>query len=300
LQRKQPHQAQRLATSGTGYSPLHRTPGAALGCRPALDADAMLRLLLLLAMLTPLPVMAHNPSVSGGQFVSRVILFEGQSHRYQVFVPVMRDAAPLPIVLFLHGSGERGNDGDAPTRAGLGPWLREQADQFPALVVFPQAATNEEWLGRNARLALATLDAASQEFGADASRTYLTGMSMGGYGVWELALMQPQRFAALAPVCAALLPPRAERPSLRVEQLDGSTDPYRSALSRLEGVPIWMFHGALDDLVPPHDARKLYQMAKEIHAPVRYSEYPDTNHNAWDPTYRNLTFWDWLFAQHRR
>lgn len=130
-----------------------------------------------------------------GHFVSRTLQMEGRLYRYQVFVPAAKAARPLPIVLFLHGSGERGDNGRDQAEVGLGPYLSAHADRFPALVVLPQVPENEEWLGVNARMAIAALDAASAEFAADPQRTYLTGMSMGGYGAWEIGLMQPQRFA---------------------------------------------------------------------------------------------------------
>ena len=126
----------------------------------------------------------HMTATGHGHFQARSLQFEDRLFRYQVFVPARRDPAGTPIVLFLHGSGERGDDGRRQLMAGLGPWLQETADSFPALVVLPQVPEEEEWLDRNARMALAALDAAMAEFDADPQRTYLTGMSMGGYGTW--------------------------------------------------------------------------------------------------------------------
>ena len=167
-------------------------------------------------------------------------------------------------------------------------------------MVFPQVPREQEWLGENLDLAVAALDATTAEFGADRRRTYLTGMSMGGYGVWELALRLPDRFAALAPVCGALLPPRPARPTLRVAQAADEPDPYAHTVARLAHVPVWSFHGALDDLVPPYDDRRLHRRALAAGAPWRYTEYPQGNHNAWDSTYTDPAFWRWLFDQRRR
>lgn len=260
----------------------------------------MTRVLMLLSIMTlagcnTLP----DNSDSEGHFMARTLQFEGQTFKYQVFVPARRDPAGDPIVLFLHGSGERGSDGSKQLDAGVGPWLKENADSFPALVVFPQAPQHQEWLGRNARMALAALDAASHEFQGDPDRTYLTGMSMGGYGTWELALMQPQRFTALVPVCAAIRAPRNERASLVVDQVASEADPYAAVITRLRDVPIWMFHGADDDVVPPDDSRRLAQVALVQKANLRYTEYPDTHHNAWDPTYQNPAMWAWMWQQRR-
>ena len=172
-------------------------------------------------------------------------------------------------------------------------------DAFPALVVFPQVPRGEEWMGGNARMALAALDAASAEFGGDPARTYATGMSMGGYGTWEVALAAPQRFAALVPVCGGVKPPRAERPTLFVTAVAGEADPYTALASRLKHVPAWLFHGARDDLVPAEDDRRLHRAAQAVGADFRYTEYPDGNHNAWDATYSDAAMWAWLFAQRR-
>lgn len=261
------------------------------------------RLLMLVFMLpllvscTGLPV---SPVATHGHFVERSLDLEGRQFRYQVFVPARHNAGPPPLVLFLHGSGERGDDGQLPTEAGLGPWIKQHRDSFPALAVFPQVPEGEEWRGRNARMALAALDASIQEFGADPQRIYLTGMSMGGYGTWELALTRPQQFAALLPICGALRAPRPERPSLVVDQVANDADPYQATASRLHGVPVWMFHGALDGLVSTHDDREIEKASQRLGAGFRYTEYPDTEHNAWDPTYRNPAVWEWMFSQRRQ
>jgi len=243
---------------------------------------------------------SHPARPTGGQFVARELELEGRRYRYQVFVPAAsHGAGRRPIVLFLHGSGERGSDGWRQTESGLGPYLREHAADFPALVVLPQVPEDEQWMGINARMALAALDAASAEFDADPSRTYVTGMSMGGYGTWEVALLQPERFAALVPICGALHSPRADYEQLYVSAVAGESDRYHALATRLRQVPVWMFHGALDDQVPPTDDRKLYKAARLVGAPFRYSEYPDGNHNAWDATYHDPAMWEWLWAQRK-
>ncbi len=243
---------------------------------------------------------ASTPEAATGRFESRTITVDGHASRYQVFIPApaVRGSAPLPVVLFLHGSGERGSDGTAQTTAGLGPYLRRHAADFPALVVLPQVPDNEEWAGRNNQAAIAALDATLSEFGADRSRQYLTGMSMGGYGSWNIALANPQRFAAIVPVCGAVLAPRATRQTLFVEAVANEADPYAAIARQLKQVPIWIFHGALDDVVPPADDRRLHAAFQAAGArDVRYTEYPQGNHNAWDATYADPAMWTWLFAQ---
>lgn len=235
----------------------------------------------------------------GGKFVKRTVVVQGESHSYQVFVPKRRTAGRLtPIVLFLHGSGERGGDGDKQLLAGLGPYVKAHTEDFPAIVVFPQAPENEEWMGKNVDMALAALDAATAEFGGDPKRTYLTGISMGGYGTWETALAAPQRFAALVPVCGAILAPNDYR-ALYVSEVVGADDPYAALAARLKHVPTWIFHGAKDDVVLPDDDRKTFAAFKAAGADVQYTEFPDANHNSWDATYNFDAMWAWLFAQHK-
>ena len=242
-----------------------------------------------------------TPSGPGmGQFVERTVSLSDGPHRYQVFVPAQAAGGRHPpVILFLHGTGERGSDGAKPTLVGLGPHVRAQAANFPAIVVFPQAPDERDWNGIAADLALAALEQATREFHGDRDRTYLTGLSMGGYGVWELALREPRRFAALVPVCGALLPPRDER-ALFVTPLAGEADPYAALARALHDVPSWIFHGAKDDLVPPRDDRLTYAALEAAGADVRYTEFPDANHNAWDPAYATPALWTWLFAQRRR
>ena len=237
-----------------------------------------------------------------GHFVTRSVTLGGAIMPYQVFVPAnaARPPGPLPVVLFLHGSGERGRDGVKQTEAGLGPYLRAHADDFPALVVLPQAPDDEEWSSRNNALALAALDAAMAEFGAAPTHQYLTGLSMGGYGSWNIALAEPARFAALVPICGGIRAPRSERPSLMVEALAQESDPHAALARRLKDMPIWIFHGALDNAVPPDDDRRLHAAFQRIGAgDVRYTEYPQGNHNVWDATYADPAMWAWLFAQKR-
>ena len=240
---------------------------------------------------------AAGNAAQHGRFVARSIEVAGQRHDYQVFVPA-RLSRKAPVVLFLHGSGERGSDNQAQLDAGLGPYLRRHMDDFPAIVVFPQAAEGSEW-NQDFGFVLAQLQAATREFGGDPDRTYLTGLSMGGYGSWDLALREPRRFAALVPICGGLVHPG--RPSMDVAALANAPDPYAAAASRLRNVPTWIFHGARDDLVPPEFSRRMHAALQAAGArDARYTEFPDANHNSWDPAYNAPELWLWLFAQKRR
>ena len=193
---------------------------------------------------------------------------------------------------------ERGSDGAKQTLVGIGPYLRAHQDRFPAIVVFPQAPDETEWAG-NADLVFATLDAATREFHGDPDRTYLTGLSMGGYGTWDMAMRAPGRFAALAPVCGGVVHPR--RPSMGVSGIAGAADPYAAVAARLKDTPVWQFHGALDDVVSPDYSRQMNAALQAAGArDARLTIFPDANHNSWDATYSQTPeLWTWLFAQKR-
>jgi predicted peptidase len=96
-----------------------------------------------------------------------------------------------------------------------------------------------------------------------------------------------------------LLPPREERLNLFVTPLAGESDPYATLARRLRHLPMWIFHGAKDDVVPPDDDRRLYAALQSAGADVRYTEFPDANHNSWDAAYATPELWPWLFAQRR-
>lgn len=257
--------------------------------------SAMMLVLLSLCACSTTAVRADH-----GEFVPRESVVAGATYRYQVFVPSQTAGGERPpVILFLHGSGERGTDNQGQLNTGLGPYLRRHKDDFPAIVVFPQAPPNGEWIGAGLSAALTTLDAATREFGGDTQRTYLTGVSMGGFGTWELALMAPGRFAALVPICGAVT---EVNPDLvpYVGPLLREPDPYAALAARLRRMPIWIFHGTKDDVVSPKDDRKTYAALKAAGADVRYTEFPDANHNAWDPAYATPELWTWLFTQKRR
>lgn len=256
----------------------------------------LLRIATLLACACMLAACMSAPPRAFGAFVERSIEVAGATHRYQVFVPARHGRGKAPVIVFLHGSGERGSDNHEQVRVGIGAYVRRHMDDFPAIVVFPQAPAETEW-NDNAAVVFAQLDAATREFGGDPERTYLTGLSMGGFGTWDFALRAPRRFAALVPICGGLVAPG--RPTMNVEGIAGDADPYAAVARKLKDVPTWIFHGAKDDLVPPDYSRRMYAALKTAGAPdVRYTEFPDANHNSWDPAYLETPeLWTWLFAQ---
>ncbi len=157
---------------------------------------------------------------------------EGRSKiPYAVYLPPGFDRIrQWPLILFLHGAGESGGDGVAPTRVGIGPALRTYPDRYPAVVVLPQCPAGGHWYGRVAELALRAADEMGRQYDIDVDRLYLTGISMGGFGSFWLASEHPDRFAAVVPIC-------------------GGGDPEAMAPALAE-VPVWVFHGGADRVVP--------------------------------------------------
>jgi predicted peptidase len=178
-----------------------------------------------------------------------------------------------PLLLFLHGAGERGTDFQGVTRHGPPRIARQQAD-FPFIVVAPQCPPDERW---QVRLLLPVLDAAIQRFPIDQARIYLTGISMGGAGAWQLAAAAPERFAALVPIC-------------------GYGDP--SSVAALRHIPTKVFHGARDSVVLPERSITMVRALEEAGGNVSLTIYPEAGHiEAWEQAYGDPQLFTWLLQQ---
>lgn len=233
-------------------------------------------------------------------FLNRGLTVDGISYRYVVWVPEQFDPARRwPVVLFLHGAGERGSDGWRQTAVGLGSEIRWNSDRFPAIVVFPQAPAETRWLGSEARFAIEALERTIDELSGDPDRVYLTGLSLGGYGTWHLALAEPDRFAALVPVCGGIMKPETAM-SVRQSPLTmQADDPYAFTAEQLAHLPVWIVHGADDPIIPASESRRMFEELERVGADVRYVEVPDAGHAVWDEAYADPDLWEWLFTQAR-
>lgn len=180
-----------------------------------------------------------------------------------------------PLLLFLHGAGERGDDLEKVALHGPPRLLRERSMEFPFIVVAPQVPEDRIW-------SIAYLDALLEHLverhAVDEERIYVTGLSMGGYGTWHLAFEFPHRFAAIAPISG------------------GGTITGACTLRHL---PVWAFHGALDEIVPPSRSQELVDRLRDCGGHVRFTLYTDAGHDAWTRTYENPELYRWLL-QHRR
>lgn len=264
--------------------------------RPAFVGVPAAALMLLLAF----PDWLESQALPTG-FLDRRVSLLGQTYRYQVFVPSSYNASQRwPVILFLHGGGERGTDGLVQTQVGLGAALRKHAERFPAIVVFPQVPPDSLWVGTPARVAMAALDRSVEEFRTDPDRIYLTGLSIGGNGTWYLAYRHPSRFAALMPICGWVVPDKEWKLAAELVVPPDSGPPYAALARRLRNIPIWIVHGEVDDVIPVEHSRQAAAAFKAAGAPVRYLELPGTDHNSWDAAYGSPTLMDWLFAQKRQ
>ncbi|WP_412476266.1 prolyl oligopeptidase family serine peptidase [Flavobacterium sp. TBRC 19031] len=181
----------------------------------------------------------------------------------------------FPLMVFLHGSGERGTDLELVKNHS--PFTYQHLIQSPIAILAPQCPENV-WWDTNALYQL-ILDI-SEKYNVDKARIYLTGLSMGGWGTWKLAEEHPELFAAIAPVCA---------PVDRLMLINAD---------KLKDKPIKIYHGALDDVVLPTDSIDMYQKLKEKNKTVELIIFSNDNHNSWDSTYSNPAFYQWLLAQH--
>ena len=201
-----------------------------------------------------------------------------------------------PLVVFLHGSGERGNDNERQLIWGAGAFINEDSRKnYPCYVIAPQCPKDKRWLelhwalethdmpeeaSETMSLVMELIEKSIDEFPINERKIYVTGLSMGGYGTWDLISRMPNKFAAAAPVC-------------------GGADEKQA--HKLVDMPIWVFHGADDSVVPAVRSQNMVRAIKEAGGEkIIYTEYPGVGHGSWKPTYKNPEFLKWMFSQKKR
>ena len=235
------------------------------------------------------------PAQRSTGFLDRTVRVGALTMKYQVYVPNPFDRhQSLPVILFMHGSGERGSDGLKQTQVGMPAQIRLHRDWFDAIVVMPQCPDDSVFRGAVAEAAFAAFEKSVKEFHGDRARLYVTGLSMGAYGVWQQIVDHPGVFAAAVAVSGGLTP-SADMDNLYVS-VKGD-DPYAYVAQRTKDLPVWIFHGGQDDVVPTVQSRNLVAAMKAAGSSPRYTEYPDLGHGAWDRAYGNEDLWAWLFAK---
>jgi predicted peptidase len=232
-----------------------------------------------LALVVAGPVRAEEPKHG---FTERIYKdASGQEHRYVLFVPYSYTGEKAyPLILFLHGAGERAGGKQKPEQVGIGPNIKKYGEkEFPFFVLIPpcsKAPANWSADGPDAQRALAMLDEVQKAFKIDAKRISLTGLSMGGFGTWSLAAKYPDKWAAIVPICGGGDPKTAEK---------------------IQHIPCWCFHGDADKAVPVTRSRDMIAALKKAGGNPKYTEYPGVGHNSWDAAYSTKELYAWLLMQ---
>jgi predicted peptidase len=208
--------------------------------------------------------------------LSREVLVELD---YLIYLPQEYGAKDKtwPLMVFLHGAGERGDDLNKVKVHGP-PKLIEQGKDFPFIVVSPQCPADNWWPNMIGHV-IALIDEMAENYSIDKNRIYLTGMSMGGYGTWTVASAYPQRFAAIAPVC-------------------GGGQPYLAG--NLKDIPVWAFHGAKDSVVPLELSQQMVNAVKGVGGNAKLTVYPEAGHDSWTETYNNNELYGWLLSHSKK
>jgi len=229
-------------------------------------------------------------------FHERSLIHNGESRVYQIYVPPgYTSQQSWPVVMFLHGAGERGSDGIMQTRVGLGPAMLMYPERFPVIGIFPQLPNDTSWRPETESIALTALDQTIKELSVDEDRVILTGLSMGGHGSLYLGTRHTDLFAAIAPVCPTV------GDSVGYPFLGGSSyeESIATAASSLTDVPVWLFHGDEDQVFSAQISRDLSLALQEAGGDVRYTEFQGVGHNSWDPAYSMLDFAEWVLMAER-
>ena len=234
-------------------------------------------LLMFLILSTAIHVDAAERPAAGEQSAQTSTTVSELVHNYLLYLPKdYSESKTYPLLLFLHGAGERGNDLDKVKVHGP-PKLIAAGKEFPFIVVSPQCAEDGWW---NTLTIGQLLDHIESNYRVDKKRIYVTGLSMGGYGTWELALRQPERFAAIAPIC-------------------GGGNDVSARFGKPIQAAVWAFHGAKDGVVPLKKSEEMVDALKSRNVDVKLTVYPEANHDSWTETYNNDELYEW-FLQHKK
>ncbi len=220
-----------------------------------------------------------------GNIARRAVRVDDEDFDYQIYLPPdVKTAVRLPTIVFLHGIRERGIGGLVPTEGALSVILKQMLKRIPAIVLIPQCRPGKYWSNSPMeQMVVRAIEQTAEEFDTDRKRLYLSGISMGGYGVWHFALKYPMKFAAFISICGG-------SPILNGER-------FLPIAERVGKTPAWLFHGAEDKAVPVSESRELVKAFKENGGDVKYSEYAGVGHNVWFNALAEKKLMPWLLAQ---
>lgn len=235
----------------------------------------------LLAILPSLlvgPSGAEEKPTAGKQSAQTTIVTSKSTHSFLLYLPKdYHESGTYPLLLFLHGAGERGDNEMDKVKIHGPPKLIAAGKEFPFIVVSPQCGRDGWWDPASLSNLLDHIEA---NYRVDKNRIYVTGLSMGGFGTWALAMRQPERFAAIAPIC-------------------GGGNDIASRYQKPIQAAVWAFHGAKDSVVPLKKSEEMVEALKSRDVDVKLTVYPNANHDSWTETYNNEKLYEW-FLQHRR
>lgn len=221
-------------------------------------------------------VSAKKPKDVQKGVLLKSIELKGVNVKYAVYVPPSYNPdVPIPAIVFLHGSGEWGTDGLKQACEGLGYAMFRNGADWPFIVVYPQKQTNKGLWEVEDEMVMATLKKTQKEYKIDASRIYLTGLSLGGNGTWSIAAKHPDLFAAIAPVCGW-----------------GSED----IAKKLVKMPIWIFHGEIDQAVNVRGALDMEKWIKDAGGTCKMTIYPGVDHYCWGKAYGEEGLGQWFLS----
>jgi predicted peptidase len=240
----------------------------------------------LLAALTPMKAKAQSAKSPLAEERLKYETKRSGEIRYLLYLPKdynAKDSKQWPLMLFLHGAGERGTNLQRVAIHGP-PMLAKNGTNFPFIVVAPQCPEGQRW--ENESL-LQLLEHVMKTHKVDASRVYLTGLSMGGYGTWKLGLAHSEKFAAIVPICGG---------GERIDVLLAG----REKVVALRDLGVWAFHGAKDPVVPLEESERMVDAFKKAGVKeVKFTVYPEADHNSWTVTYNNPELYEWLLKHQR-
>lgn len=237
-----------------------------------------IRIVLMIMMMSALSMNAQNVQHEGS-FQGTVI--RNVAMDYLLYLPDNFESKPekqWPMLVFLHGSGERGSDLEKVKVHGP-PKLIAQGQPMPFVVLSPQCPSNTDW---DTETLFALIKQVASRYRVNEKKVYLTGLSMGGAATWDLAMAYPDYFAAIAPVCGPV------------------NRNYPEKAAELKDLPIIAFHGAMDDVVPVSGAAEMIKRLQDIGNPAVIVIYPDANHDSWTATYDNPELYQWFLEQARK
>lgn len=232
-------------------------------------------------------------------FIFESIHAQGRTYDYSVYVP--RDYTPdkaWPFIVFLHGSGESGTDGQHQMAVGIGPRVLWNPEQYPAVILFPQKPTVESEWEDHSEAVKAMMEATEAAYHIDPQRVYLTGLSQGGHGVWTINAAMPGTFAAMAPMCGYIERPDRDEKGEDRWTWDEDSPAFTRVVDAAVGVPTWVFYGEADPVVPPAQTDGAVARLRAAGSDVKLTTYPGVGHDCWDQAYGTEGLGAWLL-EHR-